>query len=224
MKQKDVAVLVGKYTTLPIRGTCFYAPENPSCLFKKKRKEEALVAVNCQWRCQNLCSACQSGQCFCLANGQRRETRGQRNFLSKFDGGQKSSAQTRRGTKQTEYRMSSILETVRNVLAGAGSAPVSDSDALALAVHASLEHDGLRCIATDESQASSGPATAPARTNPLPASWNKSQDVYSFFYRHESSPALVVVKGVVMDDTMLVHAASDRVDDVHTLELRQVVV
>ncbi len=117
--------------------------------------------------------------------------------------------------------MSSILETVRSVLAGAGSAPVSDSDALALAVHASLEHDGLRCIATDESDVSSGPATAPPRTKPLPASWNKSQDVYSFFYRHESSPALVVVKGVVMDDTMIVHAASDRVDDVHTLELRQ---
>ncbi len=114
------------------------------------------------------------------------------------------------------------METVRTVLAGAGSPVASDSDALALAVHAALEHDGLRCISTDESKASSAPATVPARTNPLPETWNKSQDVYSFFYRHESSPALVVVKSLVMDETMLVHAASDKADDVHTLELRQI--
>ena len=101
-----------------------------------------------------------------------------------------------------------------------GSPIKSDSDALALAVHSALESDGLRLVATDEDAATASTKLAPSRSCALPTSWNNSQDVYTFFYRLEGSPALVVVKSLVMEDTMMVHAASDRADDMHTLELR----
>lgn len=113
------------------------------------------------------------------------------------------------------------MEAVRNALSQTQPSPIkSDSDALALAIHAVLESDGLRLVAINEDEASKSRASAPARSIPLPIGWNASQDVYTFFYRLEGSSALVVVKSLVMEDTMMVHCASDKADDMHTLELR----
>lgn len=114
------------------------------------------------------------------------------------------------------------MEVVRNALSCTQISPIkSDSDALALAIHAALESDGLVLVSINEDEESNGPGSAaPARSIPLPPGWNSSQDVYTFHYRLEGSPALVVVKSVVMEETMLVHAASDKADDMHTLELR----
>jgi proteasome inhibitor subunit 1 (PI31) len=98
----------------------------------------------------------------------------------------------------------------------------SEADALALAVHAMMEEDGLRCIACSESVAkASAAAAAPASSGPLPADWNAGEDVYCLYYKHAACPAaLFTVKSIVMDDTLLVHAASDQSADVHCVEIR----
>lgn len=114
----------------------------------------------------------------------------------------------------------SHMEAVRNALGYTQYSPIkSDSDALALAIHAALESDGLVSVDEHEAGKDSG-VSGPVRSTPLPPGWNSSQDVYTFHYRLEGSPALVVVKSLVMEETMLVHAASDKGDDMHTLELR----
>ncbi|EKX31981.1 hypothetical protein GUITHDRAFT_121854 [Guillardia theta CCMP2712] len=95
----------------------------------------------------------------------------------------------------------------------------SEADALAFAVHACLEKDGFRFVAAEESRAAAIKA-APSTPVPFPSDWNGCQDAFSFFYRHASSLALFTVKCVTMEDLLLVHAASDNVQDVFFLELR----
>jgi len=126
-----------------------------------------------------------------------------------------------RAAKDCTLQMSH-MEAVRNALGCTQNSPVkSDSDALALAIHAALESDGLALVSINENEAGKDSGAAgPAHSIPLPSGWNSSQDVYTFHYRLEGSPALVVVKSLVMEETMLVHAASDKGDDMHTLELR----
>jgi hypothetical protein len=126
-----------------------------------------------------------------------------------------------RAAKDCTLQMSH-MEAVRNALGCTQNSPVkSDSDALALAIHAALESDGLALVSINENEAGKDSGAAgPAHSIPLPSGWNSSQDVYTFHYRLEGSPALVVVKSLVMEETMLVHAASDKADDMHTLELR----
>ena len=103
-------------------------------------------------------------------------------------------------------------------LAPANAPPRSAHDALALAVHSMLEFDGMRCVAVSEESAKAT-RSAPSASQQLGDDW-RGEDVYSFWYRHSSSPALLVVKCLVMEDVMVVHAASDKSDDVLCLDLR----
>lgn len=81
------------------------------------------------------------------------------------------------------------METVRTVLERlpAECPPKSEADALALAVHACLEMDGMRCVAISEGDAAQSQSTPPASPGPLPSGWNASEDMYVFIYRHASS-------------------------------------
>jgi len=112
------------------------------------------------------------------------------------------------------------MEAIKAVLSlvPAGAPTRSAHDALALAVHAILEFDGLRCVAVNEDAAQAA-GSAPASSQPLDQEW-RGEELYSFWYKHASSPALLVVKCLMMEDTMIVHAASDKADDVFCLDLR----
>jgi hypothetical protein len=69
---------------------------------------------------------------------------------------------------------------------------------------------GLRCIASSEAGAKSSKFEPHAISGPLPVDWNESEDMYCLYYRHAAYPgALFTVKCIVMDDMLIVHAASD---------------
>jgi len=70
---------------------------------------------------------------------------------------------------------------------------------------------GLRCIASSEAGAKSSKFEPHAISGPLPVDWNESEDMYCLYYRHAAYPgALFTVKCIVMDDMLIVHAASDQ--------------
>jgi len=98
------------------------------------------------------------------------------------------------------------------------------ADALIFALHAALKSLGCRCVATSEEHAeqiasSSSHQDTKEEHKDLPSSWNQSSDLYTLVYRHPSLPGLFIMKGIRMDDTLLIHATIKNSDKVHTLEL-----
>ena len=91
----------------------------------------------------------------------------------------------------------------------------NDADALAVAIHACLDGEGFRLVAVGEEMQMSG-----KELEKLPCDWNQADDVYTFSYRHKSSAAIYLFKLLVVDDVLILHGVSDKVDDMHMLECR----
>ncbi len=115
--------------------------------------------------------------------------------------------------------MSSNKSAIVQVLQNLEAKPRNDADALAIAVHTCLEEEGFRLLNVGEENQSADKA---AELVKIPTNWNATEDVYTFSYRHNAAGGSFLFKFLLVDDTLIVHGASDRMDDVLILELKYV--
>jgi hypothetical protein len=94
----------------------------------------------------------------------------------------------------------------------------NDADALVIAVHACLHTEGFRLVSVGDDV----PNNSAKELAKIPSKWNEAEEVYALSYRHDKSPGIFLFKLLVVDDVMILHCASDRTEDLHILELRQV--
>lgn len=92
--------------------------------------------------------------------------------------------------------------------------PRNQHDALVLAVHALMLCQGFRCIGTTES--------SPIREQELPQDWNRSDDVYSFKYKHQNSDLTFLLKMLVLGKNLILNAKATEQSDVYTVTLEYV--
>lgn len=86
-------------------------------------------------------------------------------------------------------------------------------DAIIVALHITMKSLQFRCVGCGE--------VIDEKENEklLPEGWNKSQDAYSFRYKHPKSSMTFLVKSIVMGEKLLVHGLAIEDNKIHTFEL-----
>ncbi len=111
--------------------------------------------------------------------------------------------------------MSAIVRMLQNL----EEKPRNEADALAIAIHTCLEEEGFRLLSVGEEIQCTSKAEDLVK---IPSIWNATEDVYTFCYRHVSASGTFLFKLLLVDDTLIVHGASESMDDVLILELKYV--
>lgn len=115
--------------------------------------------------------------------------------------------------------MAQCLAAIAQTLQNLEAKPRNDADALAIAVHACLDSEGFRLVSVGEENLSKDRANDLVK---IPSTWNAADDVYTFSYRHNEASGTFLFKLLLVDDTLIVHAVSEKTDDVLILELKYV--
>jgi hypothetical protein len=112
---------------------------------------------------------------------------------------------------------SECVAAIAQMLHNLEEKPRNDADALAIAVHTCLDREGFRLLSVVEENQSKDKANDLVK---IPRDWNATEDVYTFSYRHKEASGTFLFKSLLVDDTLIVHAASGGSDDVLILELK----
>jgi len=93
----------------------------------------------------------------------------------------------------------------------------NEFDALVGAAHLAMRELGFRCTGLAEQPSSNSNETYDSK--PLPEGWNQSADSYSFQYKHTQSSLSFLVKFLVLNDKLLIHAVAKEDNKIASLEI-----